>query len=104
MRGNAMAHMTVELRTHLDGDAVRTLEPRGANISEVMPAFNDGRYPLLRYVDPYDDTTFTSNQMNGLLPELRQLHAETGSAVLEQVIGLAEMCHERGWYMVFIGD
>jgi hypothetical protein len=102
----SMAHITVQLysRGSLNEDPIETLQPRGANVGDVVPDLNDERYPLLRYVDPYDDTFFSSNQMIGLLPELRRLAQETGNPVLPQVIVLAEQCRAKGGYLAFLGD
>lgn len=96
--------MTVELRYSLDSEPEATLSPRGANVAEVMPAFDAIAYPMLRLVDPYDDTVFNSNQMIGLIPELQRLLQETEDPVLPGVIKLAERCRSRGGYLVFIGD
>jgi hypothetical protein len=99
-----MGHMTVHLRRVHGGEAVATLEPPGANVAAFLPELDDLRYPLLRLIDPYDDTEFSSNQMIGLLPELRRLHEETRAPILEQVIKLAERSRVDGTYLAFIGD
>lgn len=96
--------MTVHLRRVHGGDAIATLDPPGSNIAHLIPELEDLRYPILRLIDPYDITEFSSNQMIGLLPELRQLHAETQDPVLIQVIRLAEQSRLDGTYLAFIGD
>lgn len=99
-----MAHITVELRRSHGGEAVETLQPRGADVGHLLPSLENLEYPLLRLIDPFDDTEFSSNQMVGLLPELRRLYEETGEPVLEQVINLAERSRADGTYLTFIGD
>lgn len=99
-----MGHMTVELRRSHGGDAVETMQPRGANVAGLLPALDDLAYPLLRLIDPYDDTEFSSNQMIGLLPELQRLYEEKRDPLLEQVIKLAEKSRTDGTYLTFVGD
>lgn len=99
-----MAHMTVELRRSHGGEAVETLQPRGANISALLPDHEDLSFPLLRLVDPYDDTEFSSSQMLGLIPELERLYQESNDPLLRQVIGLADLSRTHGYYLAFIGD
>ena len=98
------AHITVELRSSLGSGVIETLEPRGANVGDVMPELADGRYPLLRYVDPYGDTAFSSHQMIGVIPELLQLYESSQDAVLADVLHLAEKCRGRRSYLIFLGD
>ena len=99
-----MGHMTVELRRTHGGESVETMQPRGANVVGLLPDLEDLSYPLLRLIDPYDDTEFSSNQMIGLLPELRRLYDETREPLLEQVVKLAERSRADGTYLAFIGD
>jgi hypothetical protein len=98
------AHITVELRSSIGGDLIETLEPRGANVGDVMPEFDDERYPFLRYVDPNGDTAFSSYQMTAVIPELVRLHESSHDAVLAEVVRLAEKCQGRRSYLIFLGD
>ena len=98
------AHITVELRASLYGDPVLTVKPRGSDVGDVMPGLDNLDDPVLRLVDPYDLTVFSSNQMFGLIPELQRLHEETHHQVLGQVVELAERARREGYYLVFIGD
>src|SRR6266540_4082124 len=66
----SVAHIAVELRRTHGGGAIETLLPRGANVGGLLPKLESMAYPLLRLVDPYDVTEFSSNQMIGLVPEL----------------------------------
>ena len=84
--------------------SIEKLEPRGANFGDVMPGFDDERYPLLRYVGPYGDTAFSSYQMTRVIPELLRLHESSPDAVLADVLHLAEKCRDRQGYLVFVGD
>lgn len=99
-----MAHVTVELRRSHGGEAVETLRPRGADVGGLLPSLENVAYPLLRLIDPFDVTEFSSNQMIGLLPELHRLYGETPEPVLQQVIDLAARSRENGFYLTFIGD
>ncbi len=100
-----MAHITVEARNSPTGPGVATLDPAGTDIAVVLPDFEDRRYPLLRLVDPYGDTIFSTYQMAGVLAELESLRSETGNVLLDQLIRLAERCRSRPHsYLAFIGD
>lgn len=100
-----MAYITTELRDAPEWESTETVRHRGPDVGGAMPDFNDRRYPLLRLVDPYGDTLFSSYQMAGLIPELIQRHAETHNVALEEVMRLAEKCRDRRRsYLVFIGD
>ena len=82
-----------------DGETIHT------NVARALPAFDDQRYPLLRLVDPFGDTIFSSHQMTGLIPELRARLAETGDPSLADAIAAAERCQARDLtWLVFIGD
>jgi len=70
-----------------------------------LPDFDDHRYPLLRLVDPYGNTIFSSYQMVGLIEELQSRLAETGNSSLAEAIVAAERCKTKwGTWLVFIGD
>ena len=77
----------------------------GFEVFRLLPGFDAIEYPYLRYIDPYDDTSFSGAQMAALLPELRRLVRAKPSAVLDQLIQLAERC-EAGSHLrlVFVGD
>jgi hypothetical protein len=81
------------------------MSPRGADLGHLLPDFDDLTYPLLRLVDPYGDTYFSSYQMAGLLPEISRLQEQRVDDALAQLARLAEQCRERsGSFLVFIGD
>jgi hypothetical protein len=97
-------HIGIALRDEID------LHPsRGENIllnvARSLPEFDDERYPLLRLVDPYGDTIFSSYQMVGLLAELQARLAETGDSSIAEAIVAANRCKNRPrTWLVFIGD
>jgi len=99
-----MAHITVELRTSLEGGVSESLDPPAMDVGRSLPDFDDRRYPLLRLIDPYGDTIFSSYQMVELIPELRKRHLETDDEVLREVIRLAEACQGKRSFLVFMGD
>jgi len=74
-----------------------------------LPAFDDHRFPLLRLVDPYGTTQFSSYQMKGLIPELEDLlnvtEAPGRRRLLEEVLNLAGRCSDEPHScLVFLGD
>jgi hypothetical protein len=75
------------------------------NVGDALPAFDDQRYPLLRLVDPYGKTIFSTYQMVGLLAELQSRFTETGHSSLAEAIAAGERCQARlGTWLAFLGD
>ena len=74
-----------------------------------LPSLGDD-YPLLRFVDPYGETYFSSRQMAGLRAELSRLHYRTaseedGSSFAAELEEMASECARRAhWFLVFIGE
>jgi hypothetical protein len=100
-----MAHVGIALRQDLDLAPAGPAESIQANVGDALPEFDDERYPMLRLVDPYGDTIFSTYQMVGLIAELEARFAETGDSSLAQAIVAAEHCKARvGTWLVFIGD
>lgn len=97
-------HVGIVLLDELDLDPSNG-EVSLANVASALPEFDDERYPLLRLVDPYGDTVFSSYQMVGLIAELRARLAETDDSSLADAIAAAERCmaRPRTW-LIFIGD
>ena len=97
-------HIGIELFDEID------LHPSGSeaiqtNVARSLPEFNDERYPLLRLVDPYGNTVFSSYQMVGLLAELKARLAETGDTSLAEAIAAGERCKARPrTWLLFRGD
>lgn len=74
-----------------------------------MQWIDNPRFPLLRWVDPFGQTMFSYRQMNGLIPEIETLLAETEEAhdheFLTHMLELAKLCESRiGASMRILGD
>lgn len=99
-----MADLSVVL-TDEQGNILQDLGDRGNELFRSMPHRDDTDYPYLRFVDPWDTTTFTRVQMSALVPELRRLAEAKSSPAVDRVLDMAEQCestaHSR---LVFIGD
>jgi hypothetical protein len=81
------------------------MSPRGTDLGRLLPDFDDLSYPLLRLVDPYGDTYFSSYQMAGLLPEISRLQEQRADDALAQLARLAEHCRDRVHsFLTFLGD
>lgn len=71
---------------------------------------DEATFPLLRFLNPIDDTVFNVNQVRELIPELERLVGWAVEAdeleACESLLRLARKCleHERDAYLVFIGD
>lgn len=67
-------------------------------------------YPMLGWLDVYDDAVFNQRQMGGMLPELLRFHDEVSMDTLEheyvvKVIDLARRCAETmDTWLEFVGD
>ena len=77
-------------------------------INDILP-FDDRRYPLLGWVDPYSNTIFNRNQMRLLIDELdllsQEVDSKEGKELLARIRDLAEKCrHSPQTYLRFIGD
>jgi hypothetical protein len=53
----------------LNGKRFEEIHPMKAELNRLLPIFDDQSFPLLRLIDPYGDTLFSSNQMHGFIPE-----------------------------------
>ena len=96
--------LTVALR-YADAEVLARYSERGFELAALMPAFSDTDYPLLRLVDPYGDTYFSSYQMAGVIPELDRLVLNDAAGLLAKVRELALRCRETSHaFLVFIGD
>lgn len=74
-----------------------------------IPTADDDRFPLLRGIDPYGDTTFSSHQAVWLADELETLLGNERHPARQQMIrdaaALARECAARPHSaLVFIGD
>lgn len=75
----------------------------------VAAAWDRVEFPLLRWVDPYGDTTFARLQLPAVADELTHLAAETQHVETRGVLELIRRLAERGGsaphqVLVFVGD
>lgn len=78
-------------------------------LNRLLPTFDDLSYPLLRLIDPYGDTLFSSNQMHGFLPEWDRLIAGISEnedrKFLQSIRAVAETCKKNPHtFLRFRGD
>jgi hypothetical protein len=74
-----------------------------------LVAESQEEFELLRFIDPYGDTTFNRLQMSTFRTDWAKLHAEMANRSLDEfwteVDRLAELCsREVHTYIRFIGD
>jgi hypothetical protein len=76
-------------------------------INRVRPTYDDPRFKLIRYIDPYGDTVFNWLQMDDFLADWRLFSAtaidERAQLLLKQVEELAQKIRPH-LYLRFIGD
>ena len=98
---------TVEANNH-QGHSIASIQlTRELEIR--LPVITDTRYPILRFLDPYGDTTLNRLQIAQLLIELDQLGAEISEpAALQCIDALATIARsaqaEPHSELTFIGD
>jgi hypothetical protein len=93
---------------NIHGKKFKEVVPTTVVLNRLLP-FENPRFPLLCYVDPYGNTIFNGLQMRPLLEELDRLADECESdeekEVLTQIRGLAVECRDHTHlYIRFIGD
>lgn len=93
----------------LNGKRFEEIWPLNAELNRILPSFDDMSYPMLRLIDPYGDTLFSSNQMHGFIPEWDRLMNGVGNnedrEVLRRIRNLAERCkNEPHTFLRFVGD
>ena len=97
--------ITAELRRGPSGSRIARIEPPNANLGEILPEFDRDEFPLLRLVDPFGDTYFSSYQSSSVANELRRLFAELDDERFQKLITLAEQCAAQPHtFLVFLGD
>ena len=91
-------------RVDFNGNALsEQIEFRLSNID----VFDERRFALLKYIDPYDDTTFNGLMCRDLIKDLQELknmqpHAQHN---LDSLIELAQACiDDPHTYLKFDGD
>ena len=96
--------LTIELRDNLGGVLDRKWEHASA-LAAAMPSFDSNDYPILRLVDPYGDTVFSSYQMAAVIPELERLASSRDGPGIAEVLQIALRCrNDPHTFLVFIGD
>lgn len=100
--------LVIELRSR-DGETLRRTGESPPQVVFPAPPIDDESFPLLRLIDPYGDTFFSSYQMRGLRPEVRRLKEVAESrrqrGLLEEVDELAALCEASPHsFLVFVGD
>jgi hypothetical protein len=93
----------------LDGKRFEEVWPLNAELNRWLPRFDDASYPLLRLIDPYGNTLFSSNQMLGFLPEWDRLSQnvtdDEARKLFERVRDIAELCKKKPHtFLRFVGD
>lgn len=67
----------------------------------------EGQFRVLKYLDPYDDTTFNIQMIKDLILDLEELktHLPTDKRQIEEVIVIAKSClDEPHTFLKFYGD
>ena len=93
----------------LDGKCFDEVWPVNPELNRWLPPFDDASYPLLRLIDPYGNTLFSSNQLHRFLPEwdrLNQNVTDDGARKLfKRVRNIAEPCKKKPHtFLRFVGD
>jgi hypothetical protein len=64
------------VRQTIDGKRLDEAVPRNAALNRLLPIPEDTSFPMIRFIDPFGDTLFSSNQMIGFLPEWDRLRKD----------------------------
>jgi len=100
--------LIIELRSR-SGETLRRTGESPPHAVFPAPSLDDASFPLLRLVDPYGDTLFSSYQMRGIRPEIRVLRERATSDRQRKLLGevdeLAALCEASPHtFLVFVGD
>jgi hypothetical protein len=93
----------------LDGKRLDEAAPPAVALNRVLPSFEDESFPMLRFIDPYGNTLFNTNQMFGFLSEWDRLigaiNDDEISKFMMRVRSMAERCQKNPHtFLRFIGD
>lgn len=92
---------TVQLRS----ESGEILDPGGIVEFADLPAFDDGRFPFLRLIDPYGNTVFNEHQVkHQVLDEIERYALERPSPGIDLLLALARKCAKRRVALWFFGD
>jgi hypothetical protein len=76
-----------------------------AYVPELDLPVDDGRYPYLRLIDPYDETVFSSHQCQVVEAEFERLAAERRDPEYSAALDLVRRCASNaGSSLWFVGD
>jgi hypothetical protein len=68
---------------------------------------DSGKFKLIKYLDPYGDSTFGRTQFDDLTSDLKQLEksGRVKTKQMHELIGLINECkHDVHTYLKFLGD
>jgi hypothetical protein len=93
----------------MNGKRLEEAVPVRATLNRVLPTVEDASFPMLRFIDPFGDTIFSSHQMLGFLPEWDRLRKAVSDPedlqYLDRVRRMAEECKKNpDTVLRFIGD
>ena len=88
-----------------NGNAIRTLS-KELHLSNIDILYNEN-FKVLKYIDPFGDTTFNAHMFTDLISDLNDLTTKIPSdkEQIDEVIELATECKEEvHTYLKFYGD
>jgi hypothetical protein len=96
--------ITVDIRDE-QGGLVQRESDGSFELAEALWELDDVEYPMLRFVDPYGTTFFSSLQLIGVIPELEKLALERPRPSLDKVLEMARRVRSKPHtFLVFVGD
>ncbi len=96
--------ITVDIRDEQGGLVQREYEG-SFELAAALSDLDDAEYPMLRFVDPYGTTYFSSLQMIGVIPELERLAKASPRPTLDKVLQMARRVRAKPHtFLVFVGD
>ena len=103
-----MGILNVVLQTE-SGKVVESIGKDPHDLDRMLPPYEDTKFPYLRCLDRYGDTTFNYLQMEQFLEEWARLRSKAKTlediALFEGVEGLAKKCRDSiHYYLKFMGD
>lgn len=90
---------------HFDGEEIKRLSKVFRPTS--YENWQSKKFKILRYIDPYDDTTFNSLMCKDFINDLKELRKEESSdkEQIAELLEMAEICvNEPHTYIKFYGD
>lgn len=90
---------------HFDGEEIKKFSKDFRPIS--FEKMQSEKFKLLKYIDPYDDTTFNSRMCRDFIADLKELRKEDSSdkEQIDELLDFASICvNEPHTYIKFYGD